>query len=282
MASRLILRIHEKQRRLTGSEQKLAHVLLENQGIVETHTATELASLAGVSKATTARFFRNLGYSDFEEVRLQAREERNRTEPYARTITASDPTVLGRSIGDHMDLELRNLTRTFEELRSDRLPEIAALITAAPNLWFLGFGAEDGVARIGRALFSHLRHGVHYMEGSGQDWQTDLAMAGPRDVLVLVSLEPRPKILRSIVSFARTSRIKIITLTDHAYLPQASRFSDVVLPCHVSSYGLVPTHATLASMLRLLAVSFASENPELVKRRAETLETIAEELDLLE
>lgn len=282
MASRLILRIHEKQARLTGSEQKIAHVLLENQGIVETHTATELANLAGVSKATTARFFRNLGYADFEEVRLQAREERNRTEPYARTTIMSEPTVLGRSIGDHMDLELRNLTRTFEELRSDRLPEIAALFSTAPNIWFLGFGAEDGVARVGRSVFSRLRHGVHQMSGTGQDWQSDLSMAGPRDVLVLITLEPRPKVLRSIVSFARTSRIKIITLTDHAYHPQAARFSDQVLPCHVSSFGLVPTHATMLSMLRLLAVSFANENPEQVKRRAETLDAISEELDLLE
>jgi len=65
MASRLTLRIQEKLSRLTGSEQKIARVILENQGIVETHTATELANLAGVSKATTARFFRTLGYADF-------------------------------------------------------------------------------------------------------------------------------------------------------------------------------------------------------------------------
>ncbi|MEO0385467.1 MAG: MurR/RpiR family transcriptional regulator [Pseudomonadota bacterium] len=282
MASRLILRIHEKQARLTSSEQKIAHVLLENQSLIETHTATELATLARVSKATTARFFRNLGYADFEEVRLQAREERNRTEPYAQTTTVSEPSALGRSIGDHMGLELRNLTRTFEELRSDRLPEIAAMISAAPNVWFLGFGAEDGVARLGRSLFSQLRHGVHHMSGTGQDWHSDLAMAGPRDVLVLITLEPRPKILRSIVSFARTSRIKIITLTDHAYQPQAARFSDVALPCHVSNYGLVPTHATMLSMLRLLAVSFAGENPKQVKHRAATLEAISEELGVLE
>lgn len=282
MASRLVLRIYEKQSRLTASEQKLAHVLLENQGIIETHTATELANLAGVSKATAARFFRNLGYADFEEVRLQAREERNRTEPYSQLSVAAEPLASGRSIGDHMDLELRNLTRTFEELRSDRLPEISSLISQAPNIWFLGFGAEDGVARTGRSLFSRLRHGVHHMAGDGQDWQIDLATAGPRDVLVLLTLEPRPRLLRSIVSFARTSRIKIITLTDHSYQPQAARFSDVVLPCHVSSYGLVPTHATLLSMLRLLAVSFAGENPDQVKRRSDTLDAIAEELDLLD
>ena len=282
MASRLILRIHEKQSRLTGSEQKLAVVLLENQGIVETHTATELASLAGVSKATTARFFRNLGYADFEEVRLQAREERNRTEPYVQLAVSSEPVALGRSIGDHMELELRNLTRTFEELRSDRLPEISSIISQAHNVWFLGFGAENGIAQTGRSLFSQLRHGVHHMDGIGQEWQIDLATAGPRDVLILITLEPRPKVLRSIVSFARTSRIKIITLTDHAYQPQAARYSDVVLPCHVSSYGLVPTHATMLSMLRLLAVSFVGDNPDQVKRRAETLDAISEELDLLD
>lgn len=282
MASRLILRIHEKQPRLTGSEQKLARVLLENEGIVETHTATELAGLAGVSKATAARFFRSLGYADFEEVRLQAREERNRVQPYSKVTVASETRMMGRSIGDHLDLELRNLTRTFEELRSDRLLEIARLLAGAPRIWFLGFGAEDGVARVGRAIFSRLRHDVHYMSGTGQDWASDLAMAGPRDALVLLTLDPRPRLLRSIIGFARTSRIRIVTLTDHGYQPQAARFSQAVLACHVSSYGLVPTHSTLVSMLRLLAIALASHDPEHSRRRSETLDAISEELDLLE
>ncbi len=282
MASRVILRIHEKQARLTASEQKLARVLLENQSIVETHSATELANIAGVSKATTARFFRTLGYADFEEVRLQAREERNRTQPYRQAEALPDQTILGRSIGDHLSLELRNLTRTFEEMRSDRLPEIADILTAAPHLWFLGFGVEDGVARVGRALFSRLRHNVHYLSGVGQDWSTGLAMTGPRDALVLLTLEPRPKMLRSILTYARTSRMRIITLTDHGFQAQAERFSEVVIPCHVANYGIVPTHTTLLSMLRLLSISYIGQNPETVKQRAEMLDAINEELDLLE
>ena len=70
MASRLILRIQERSAHLTSSEKKIAQVLLQNQSLVETHTATELAAKAEVSKATTARFFRSLGYADFEEVSL--------------------------------------------------------------------------------------------------------------------------------------------------------------------------------------------------------------------
>lgn len=282
MASRLILRIHEKQARLTGSERKIAEVLLQNQGIVETHSATELAKLASVSKATVARFFRSLGYSDFEEVRLQAREERNRTQPYRQAETFTQQTVLGRSIGDHMDLELRNLTRTFEELRSDRLSGIAQIISAAPRVWFLGFGAEDGVARVGRALFSKLRHEVHYLNGIGQDWSGELAMTGPKDALLLLTLEPRPKLMRSILAYARTSRMRIITVTDHGFQAQAERFSESVLPCHVASYSALPTHATLVSMLRLLAITYIGQNADAVKQRGETLDSIVEELDLLE
>ena len=282
MASRLILRIQEKRARLTGSEQKISRILLENERLVETHTATELAAMAGVSKATTARFFRTLGYADFEEVRLQAREERNRREPYATTGTAPAAAAMGRSIAEHLELELANLTRTFEELRSDLVPEIAAMLAGAPQVWFAGFGAEDGVARVGRALLSRMRHDVHLLAGEGQDWARELAATGPRDVLVLLTFDPRPKLLRAILSYAKTSRMRIVTLTDHAFQAQAERFSEIVVPCHVASYAAVPTHATMLSALRLIAVAYMARDPESVSRRIETLEAIDEELNLQE
>ncbi|WP_375691823.1 MurR/RpiR family transcriptional regulator [Pseudooceanicola sp. LIPI14-2-Ac024] len=282
MASRLILRIQESQSKLTGSEQKIARVLMENQGLIETHTATELAGIAGVSKATTARFFRNLGYTDFEEVRLQAREERNRTQPYGRSEARPAAVSMGRSIGAHLELELANLQRTFEEMRADLLPDLARLIAGAPRVWFLGFGAEDGVARVGKSMFHRLRHEVHHLDGAGQDWAGALAATGPRDVLILLTLEPRPKMLRPILAHARTTRMRVVTITDHAFAPQAERFSERVLPCHAASYGLLPTHATMLSLLRLLAVAYVGENGETVERRMEILEAIEEELNFSE
>ena len=282
MASRLILRIQEKQARLTSGEKKIAQTILENQDIIETHTATEIANLSGVSKATAARFFRSLGYADFEEVRLQAREERNQKQPYRQTLVSDTPVSLGRSIGDHLQLELQNLTRSFEELSSYKLGETINILSSAPSVWFLGFGAEDGVARTGRAMFSRLRHGVHYMSGIGEDWSSDLAMVGPRDALILLTLDTRPKVMRPIINYARTSRMRVVTLTDHSYEKQAARFSDVVLPCHVASYGLLPTHASMLSMLRLLGIAYAGKKQEAVKQRGDTLDAIIEELDIME
>jgi len=283
MASRLTLRIQERMARLTGSERKIAQVILANQGIVETHTATELAQLAEVSKATAARFFRTLGYADFEEVKSQAREERNRTQPYsyAAAVLPGAGTV-GRTIGDHLALEVANLTRTFEELRPDLLTHAARIIGEAPRVWFLGMGAEEGVARLGRAIFSLIRHDVMQLGGSGGNWASELAMMGPRDALVLVTLAPRPRVLRAILGYARTTHARIVTLTDHGYMAQAQRVSDMVLPCHVASYGLIPTHATLASLLRLIAVELAGQGREAAIQRAEIIEAINEELDIME
>lgn len=282
MATRLTLRIQERISRLTKSEQSLAAVLLENQALIETHSATELSALARVSKATTARFFQNLGYTDFDEARTQAREERNRTQPYAYSQAMAETAVMGRSIGDHLELELRNLTRTLEELRPDLLTEAARLILDAPRIWCMGFGAEEGLARLARLTFARLRPDVHLLAASPGAWAEDLAMTGPRDVLLLLTLEPRPKFQAALTAYARTSRMNVITLTDHRFMARAQRFSRLVVGCHVATYGAVPTHTTLTSLIRLMALAFIGEAGEPARQRLSVIEEINEEIDLFD
>jgi DNA-binding MurR/RpiR family transcriptional regulator len=280
MASRLTLRIQERFARLTASEQKLARLIMEQQDDILTHSATELAAMADVSKATTARFFRNLGYADFNEVRLQAREERNRTEPYRYSLGGSERIALGRAIGSHLELEIANVTKTFEELGSDKLTAAAEMIADAPRVWFLGFGMEEGLARYGRLLMARLRHNVMILGmNGGNAWTEDLAMTGPRDALVLITLEPRPRILRPILSYARTTRVNIITITDRNHMLQAQRYSNIVLPCHVTSFGLGPSYTATASIVRLLAVAYAAHAGDPALQRLDIINSIHEELD---
>lgn len=280
MASRLTLRIQERFARLTASEQKLARLIIARQDGILTHSATELAAMADVSKATAARFFRNLGYADFNEVRLQAREERNRTEPYRYSLGGSERIVLGKAIGSHLELEIANVTKTFEELGSERLTAAAEMIDEAPRVWFLGMGADEGLARYGRLLMARLRHNVMILGmNGGNAWTEDLAMTGPRDALVLITLEPRPRILRPILSYARTTRVNVITITDRNYILQAQRYSNIVLPCHVTSFGLGPSYTAIASIIRLLAVAYAAHAGDPALQRLDIISSIHEELD---
>jgi DNA-binding MurR/RpiR family transcriptional regulator len=282
MATRLTLRLQDKIASLTKAEQKLAALLLENAGMIETHSATELSSHAGVSKATTARFFRSLGYTDFDEARTQAREERNRTQPYAYEPALPQKAVLGRSIGGHLELEVMNLTRTFEEMRPDLLTEAVKLIHDAPRVWCMGFGAEEGLAQLARITFARLRPDVHLLAANAGAWAEDLAMTGPRDALILLTLEPRPKFQAALTAYARTTRMNVITLTDHRYLASAQRFSRLVIGCHVATFGKLPSHATLASMIRLLAIAFIGQAGDKAQQRMAVIDEINEEIDLFE
>ena len=279
MASRLVLRIQERFQRLTAGEQKLAQLILDREDDILTHSATEIAEMAGVSKATAARFFQHLGYADFNEVKLQAREERNRTEPFGYSVGGSEQIALGKAIGTHLELELRNLTKTFEELRSDRVREAAELLEAAPRVWVLGLGAEEGFARYARLLFSRLRHSVMILGINQGSWAEDLAMTGPKDALLLIALPPHPAILKPIVAYAETTRMNVITITDRNYALDAQRFSRAVLPCHVSSFGLGPSHTAISSAIRLLALAYAAHAGKSAQQRAEIIAGIHDELD---
>lgn len=279
MSIRLSLRIQECYDRLSPAEQKLARLILERKDDILTYSATEMAELAEVSKATAARLFRSLGYADFNEVREQSREERNRTEPYRYSLASRSEPHFGKSIGAHLDLEIANLTRTFEELSSERLHQAAGLIKDAPKVWFLGLGPEEGLARLGRLLLARLRHDVMQIGLHPASWAEDLAMTGPRDALVVISLKPRPRLLRPILDYARTTRVNIIMVTDQMSTLWAQKYASAVLPCHVASHGLGPSYTAMASALRLLAIAFAERAGERAAERLELIAEIHEELD---
>jgi DNA-binding MurR/RpiR family transcriptional regulator len=279
MSIRLSLRIQECFDRLSPAERKLARLILERKDDILTRSATEMAQAADVSKATAARLFRSLGYADFNEVRAQSREERNRTEPYRYSLASRAASPLGKSIGAHLELEIANLTRTFEELSSERLSQAAGLIKEAPRVWFLGLGAEEGMARLGRLLLSRLRHDVMQVGMNQASWAEDLAMMGPRDALVAIAVKPRPRILRPVLDYARTTRVNIIMLTDQMSALWAQKYASSVLACHVAGHGLGPSYTAMASAMRLLAVAYAERAGERAAERLELIAEIHEELD---
>ena len=69
--SERILDVHGE---LTRSERRPADLLLSDPDALLLHSAAELAQRAGVSKATTTRFFRRLGYASSKVAQREARE----------------------------------------------------------------------------------------------------------------------------------------------------------------------------------------------------------------
>lgn len=279
LGTRLALRIQERFETLTPSEQKLATLLLERPDEILTFSATELAGIAGVSKATAARFFRNLGYSDFNDVRLQAREERNRTGPVHQVPMPLERAEGAATVPIHLQVEVANLTRTFEELRSDALSAVAERLATAQRLWIAGLGAEGGLARHARIALARIRPSVHLVSENTGSWAEELASTGPADAILVVALRPWPKVIDAILAFARTTRLDAVVVTDPTSAARARRHGATPLICHVSTPGPESSHTTVLSMLHLIAGALAARLGAAALRRRDLIADLREELE---
>ncbi|MCP4381405.1 MAG: MurR/RpiR family transcriptional regulator [Hyphomicrobiales bacterium] len=279
MATRLALRIQDRFDALTHSEKKLASLLLDRPDEILTVSATEMARVAGVSKATTARFFRSLGYADFNDVRLQAREERNRTGPVQQVPMPAEAPTGAATVPIHLQVEMANLTHTFEALRSDTVTSAVEQLAEAQRVWIVGLGGDNGLARHARLQLSRIRPGVEMVSENPRLWPEELASAGPSDALVLVALRPWPAAADAALAFARTTRLAAIVVTDPTGAGRARRHGGTPLVCHVSTPGPEASHTTVLSMLTLIATALAAKAGGQAERRRELIDTLREELD---
>jgi len=268
MSTRLVLAIQEHINRLSPSERKLAQLLLDREHDMLTFSATELAEMAGVSKATAARLFRSLGYKDFNEVRLQAREERNLAPPFQPTLAAEQAPARPASIAGHLGLELTSLTQTFESLRSDTLSETAGLLARANRIWLLGLGMDEGLVRYVRPLLARIRPDVFILGAQNGVLAEDLAMTGSRDVLLIVATQPPGPVIEQVISYVATTRLDVVSIADVREAAWARRVSRVVLPCFGNAASEALSSAAVASMLHLLCLAVAERIGKQATQRA--------------
>lgn len=279
MTTRLTLAIQEHHEQLSPSERKLAALLLERADDLLTYSATELATMAGVSKATAARLFRSLGYAGFDEVRLQAREERNLAPPFSTAPLPREAPKRPHSIAAHLQAESDDLARTFESLRSDTLQAAAELLAKSPRVWLLGTGVDEGLVRFVRPQLARVRPDVHLLGMQNGTWAEDLSMTGARDALLLVLTQARTRLVERVLTHAATTRLQTVAVVDIRQAAWARRTCAVVLPCYCSNAAEAESAMTAASMLHLLVRNTAARIGTRARQRQAVVAHMNQELE---
>lgn len=280
MSTRLTLAIQEHYEKLSPSERRLATLLVDRADDLLAYSASEMAAMAGVSKATAARLFRSLGYADFNEVKLQARQERNLAPPFQREVESLPPPPRGApTVAQHLHAEVDSLTRTFETLRGDTLREAAALVAAAPRVWLLGVGLDEGLVRFLRPQLARVRPEVFLLEPPGGLWAESLALTSARDCLLLVQTQPRVTLLDAVLTHAAATRMSIVCVVDIRNVAWARRSAQSVLPVIGASAEHAYSAMAGASMLHLLVQHVAERLGERARQRQAGVRAIRRELD---
>jgi DNA-binding MurR/RpiR family transcriptional regulator len=230
-----------------------------------------------VSAATAVRLFRSLGYRDFNEVRLQARQERNLSGPTTGLAVPLDPVPQGRATAAaHLQQELANLTRTFAALESEPLRHAADSLAAARRLWIAGLGADAAIARLTWSLFAQARPGVQVLPEDAESWPSELASMGPGDLLLAIAARPGLNAFNPVLEFCQTARVRLIVICDPTSQARIERHGGLALVCHAAQVPHTRSYTSTISMIGLLHMAMLERLGETALVRAELIDGLRE------
>jgi len=232
---------------LTPQERRVADVIRAHADAVVLYNSTELAQLAGVSKATVSRLFRRLGFSGSQEVRESLRAQRSAGVP-VRTAEPAEPSdVVARILAD-AEL-LRRLAATVDIAAVER---VVRLLADAQRVLIIGHRTGFPLALAFRSQLAQARDGVRVAPLPGQSLGEELEGLTARDVILLVGVRRRPADFSRLLADAARSSATTVLVTD----PSGQRFTGVLdetLVCPLDSASPFDSAAAFGSLLGAVA-----------------------------
>ena len=259
---------------LTRAERLLAEHFLENPNSISLHTAQEISRLAGVSKATTARFFQRLGFPSFKTAQRMSRAEEPSAERGKRIF--SDPVQQRSGRGDlagHLASDVQNLIRTFECIRSDDLNSAALSLVRAEKLWVIGFGDNYPLAHFARAQLIKIKPDIRMIPIGGFSVPEEFASITAQDSILALSIGRRSSIMRLILQSARLAGAHTVSLTDQV----SSGFPDlanVTLRCRTQGPSYFDSVAAPVSVITHLCTIVAKHIGQTAVERLRYIDSI--------
>ena len=275
MGESLQHRIEQHYASLPESERKIADLVRDFPGEIAAYSATELAALAGASKAAMTRLVRRLGYDSFEEARRAARDARTAGSPLYLLSKEPPEAPFAERLQAHLAGDLETLNATFEELDEAAFEAVVAATAAARRVVVLGYRNSHYLAGYLRWQLIQVRGAVQLLPAAGETLAEHLADLGPEDLLIAVGLRRRPAALAEAVARAAEAGVPVALVADRGAPPLAgARWS---LRCATRGEALFDRYAAAMSLLHLLAVAVVERLGKPGRRRLERIEALHED-----
>ena len=262
---------------MPGSERALADRVLEYPGDIVMCSATDLAALAGASKAAVTRFVKRLGYSDFRDMQREIRAAQTTGDPIFLSAGQLSERRAEDPLHVHLEQDLRCLRETIADMSEDILLQVAEHIIKARRVVCLGFRNSQFFAAYARRHLIVLRPDVSIMPAAGQMLMEDMADLGPDDLLFAIGLRRRPKQLADVLALMRRQGVPIAYITDRRAVTTAKQ-ATWLMPCQVRGTSLFDSYVGVISVINFIctrasvfAGSSGRKRLQLVEDRLEQL-----------
>lgn len=256
--------------RLTPTQRRIAHSLVEHAAKAAYLSAAEVAELAGVSQPSVTRFAMALGYSGYPALRREL-----------RALTGAEPDATAGSEGNAMQLAVRaeaeHLARLHDQLaRLDDVERAAGLLAASRPLPVLGLRAAAPLAGYFGYFAAKVLPDVRVLDAGGTSLldRLDQARSAGASAMLAVVLPRYPRESLDAIAEARRAGLAVVAITDSAVSPVAE-VADVVLPAAVGTQLVFDLHTGPMAMAMVLLQAICDAAPEQAQRRLEEFEALA-------
>lgn len=262
--------------RLTPTQRRIAHSLVQHAAAAAYLSAAEVAELAGVSQPSVTRFAIALGYDGYPALRRRLRELTG-----AGTGAGTGAAAAGSSGANGNELqaavrgEIDNLARLADRL-ADRAPLAAAgkLLAGSSPLPVLGLRVAAPLAGYFGYFASKVHPDVRVIDGGGSmlvDRLEQARTAGATAMLAIV-LPRYPREALAALAEARTAGLSIVAITDSPVSPAAD-LADIALPASVGTQLVFDLHAGPMALAMVLLQAICDAEPERAQARLEQFES---------
>ena len=271
-------RIQAQYEALSLVDRKLADVVLAHEKDALTYSATELAALADVSKASTARFFKRLGFADFQAFRQHLRDGVTQPSPLSR-MAQQGPH--GSALQQHVTHDARQLQSLADTVSDQSLLQAAKLLAGARRVWVVGYRNGYMAAFYALALLSQLRAEVHLLnEGAGEDAEL-LAEIQRGDVLLAMDFRRRTRRLSQVVGIACDAGAALVLVSDARVSKLAAR-AQALFICPPLDAPIFDSYVSTICLINYLATATLAHLPKKARARMAAIEQVHAQLDDLE
>ncbi|MDZ5441438.1 MurR/RpiR family transcriptional regulator [Micromonospora sp. 4G57] len=255
--------------RLTPTQRRIAHCLVQHAGAAAYLSAAEVAELAGVSQPSVTRFAMALGHDGYPALRRRLRE--------LTATGAVEPADAGNELQRAVRAEIGNLDRLAGHLADrERIAEVGTLLAASRPLPVLGLRAAAPLAAYFAYFAAKVHPDVRVLDDGGSlltDRLEQAAAAGATALLAFV-LPRYPRETLDALREARDAGLTVVAITDSPVSP-ATENAEVVLPAAVGTDLVFDLHTAPMTLAMVVLQAICDAAPADTQARLEAFESSA-------
>ncbi|MFC0005684.1 MurR/RpiR family transcriptional regulator [Micromonospora siamensis] len=255
--------------RLTPTQRRIAHCLVQHAAAAAYLSAAEVAELAGVSQPSVTRFAVALGHDGYPALRRRLRE--------IAPAGVPDGGRAGNELQRAVRAEMGNLDRLAGELGDrERIAEAGRLLAASRPLPVLGLRAAAPLAAYFAYFAAKVHPDVRVLDDGGSlltDRLEQAAAAGATTLLALV-LPRYPRETLDALREARDAGLTVVAITDSPVSP-AAEYAELVLPAAVGTGLVFDLHTAPMTLAMVVLQAICDATPAETQARLEAFESSA-------